>query len=69
MVCSKCVSLIQLSFKLYIHQLILFVISLFVHQTSDHIVDQQANRYIVAFHIAISRYRTIRSGLLITGGL
>jgi len=37
--------------------------------TSDHIVAQQANRYIVAFHIAISRYRTIRSGLLITGGL
>ena len=36
---------------------------------SDHIVAQQANRYIVAFHIAISWYRTIRSGLLITGGL
>jgi len=36
---------------------------------SDHIVAQQANRYIVAFHIAISRYRTIRSGLDITGGL
>jgi len=36
---------------------------------SDHIVAQQANRYIVAFHIAISRYGTIRSGLLITGGL
>jgi len=38
-------------------------------RSSDHIVAQQANRYIVAFHIAISRYRTIRSGLDITGGL
>ena len=37
--------------------------------SSDHIVAQQANRYIVAFHIAISRYRRIRSGLDITGGL
>ena len=36
---------------------------------SDHIVAQQANRYIVAFHIAISQYPTIRSGFLITGGL
>ena len=37
--------------------------------SSDHIIAQQANRYIVAFHIAISQYRTIRSGLLIMGGL
>jgi len=29
------------------------------HNTSDHIVAQQANRYIVAFHIAIS-YNTQR---------
>ena len=40
-----------------------------VGKCSDHIVAQQANQYIVAFHIAISLYRTIRSGLLITGGL
>ena len=37
--------------------------------TSDHIVAQQANRYIVAFHIAIARYPAICSGLNILGGL
>ena len=30
---------------------------------SHHIVAQRANRYIVAFHLLISRYRTICSGL------
>jgi len=35
--------------------------------SSDHIVAQQVNRYIVAFHIA---YHTLAcSGLNITGGL
>jgi len=37
--------------------------------TSDYIIAQQANRYIVAFRIAISRYRRICSGLDIMGGL
>jgi len=36
---------------------------------SDHIVAERANRYIVAFHIAMSRYCTMCSDLDIMGGL